>query len=610
MAKKEKLVEKAQKFIQKGQLDKAIIEYQAVMKLDPADVSTRLRLGDLNVKTGNKEEALKEYTEVAKVHTQKGFYLKAIAVYKQMLKLDDSSLELHNKLADLYIKQRLIVDAIREYSFILAVYEKKARKTDALDLIKKMVELDKENVGVRLKLADAYLGMDFKEDALVEYSWAFDKLFKQNKIDKAEKVYGGIYDSYPKELKVVEGLVEVYKKKADGENLSKYGSDLVDIYKDNKENEKAMALCEEILKVNPGADVIDTTLRELKIAGGILAPEKAAPPPPPPPPAPAPPEEPAIEVTEEEAIEVIEEVSVPAIEVEAEVPAVEEPMPGPEQAAETAGEEELKVEIEEPTAEEEAVEVIEEEPSVEVEAEEEEFKVELDEDEELPVIDDAEEIEPVDELEELKEVVVEDLMEVYPEKEEGGEGGGRGDDGGFVDLASELGLEDALEGFIAPWAEGESDHAAEEFKDGMGKQLSREDTETHYNLGIAYMEMELFSEAINEFKIAMKDSALEFDCYTRLGLCETSEGAPDEAIGHYLKALKTQGRSEEEMNGVMYELALAYEAAGRVGEAVDMFNTVHERDPDYREVSEKVKELVSPASGIPADDAMLEVEIL
>jgi len=55
-------------------------------------------------------------------------------------------------------------------------------------------------------------------------------------------------------------------------------------------------------------------------------------------------------------------------------------------------------------------------------------------------------------------------------------------------------------------------------KQGVEKQLSREDTETHYNLGIAYMEMELYDDAMREFKIAMKDPVFEFDCYNRLGL--------------------------------------------------------------------------------------------
>jgi hypothetical protein len=46
MALKEKIIDKAQKYIQKGYLDKAIVEYKAASDIDPKDVAIRLRLGD------------------------------------------------------------------------------------------------------------------------------------------------------------------------------------------------------------------------------------------------------------------------------------------------------------------------------------------------------------------------------------------------------------------------------------------------------------------------------------------------------------------------------------------------------------------------------------
>src|SRR3990172_12786514 len=107
MALKDKILERAQKYIQKGNLDKAIDEYRAAADLDPRDVSIRLRIGELYIKQGKKEEAIKEYTDAARANARGGFYLKSIAVYKQVLKLDPSNLDVHSKLAELYTKQRL-----------------------------------------------------------------------------------------------------------------------------------------------------------------------------------------------------------------------------------------------------------------------------------------------------------------------------------------------------------------------------------------------------------------------------------------------------------------------------------------------------------------------
>ena len=98
MDEKSKIIDKAQKLIQKGYIDKAIVEYKRLTEKDPKDPTIRLRIGDLYVKIGKKDEAIKEYGEVAKIHTQRGFYLKAIAVYKQILKLDENLIEIHFKL--------------------------------------------------------------------------------------------------------------------------------------------------------------------------------------------------------------------------------------------------------------------------------------------------------------------------------------------------------------------------------------------------------------------------------------------------------------------------------------------------------------------------------
>ncbi|HAO92445.1 MAG TPA: hypothetical protein DCR11_00835 [Deltaproteobacteria bacterium] len=182
--------------------------------------------------------------------------------------------------------------------------------------------------------------------------------------------------------------------------------------------------------------------------------------------------------------------------------------------------------------------------------------------------------------------------------------------GGYVDLSAELGMEEALEDLAGSWGGGgaEAKETFDEFKKGIGKQLSREDSETHYNLGIAYMEMELYNEAAKEFKIALKDPRLEFDCYIRLGLCSMADANPDEAIIYYLKGLKIEGKTDDERKGMMYELALAYEAAGDGEEATHLFRSVYDMDPGFREVSEKAAGALAPF--VPLDDGLIEVELL
>jgi hypothetical protein len=43
---KSKLAEAAQKLLAKGQIDKALKEYEKILRVDPVDTSTRLKVGD------------------------------------------------------------------------------------------------------------------------------------------------------------------------------------------------------------------------------------------------------------------------------------------------------------------------------------------------------------------------------------------------------------------------------------------------------------------------------------------------------------------------------------------------------------------------------------
>ncbi len=879
MTLKDKIIDRAQKHIQKGNIDKAIAEYKAAADVDPKDIAIRLRIGELYVKINRTADAIKEYTEAAKANTQKGFYLKAIAVYKQVLKLDDN-LEVHYKLADLYTRQRLIADSVSEYSYIVSTFEKKGKHNDVLELLKKMIDIDPENIGIRIKLAELYQKLSFYKDAFVEYQSIFARLMEQGKLEKAEKVYRGLFNSNPREPIILKGLCDLYAKKGDSAQFLTFATPLFHIYRDTDDTDGARAISGEILKHRPNdSDCIEFLERSRTKAGAVPAVEESAASEPavaedstgPVPeswtvdkaskkeeveaeagnPLSSPEEE--IEITlegfedigaqeaegpsealEEERVgdataepsgatveakeeaeidlgdleeEVFKEVSAPAkeerpaepvAEVEVETPAeveeikveaeeaqapVAEEGPAVEAAVEIEVEtpaevEEIKVEAEEaqaPVAEEgpavEAAVEIEAETPAEVE----EIKLEAEDAqatvaEEEPAVESAtpveeehaeeaanaeageplaaeeaqtpsaaaSEVAPSESIkgpagedesfdESLEDVLEEAIEEVNLKISEAEErqslsgpikGAGRealevpagdieqrldalledepGDSGApdifeglggaaappsgavteieaeaesaeavqeasgaiaeliekteaeaagpgliekispddmlveperlkmeevpeggrteeYVDLSAELGMEETVQDMAGSWGGADSKEAYDEFKSGISQQLSREDTETHYNLGIAYMEMELFSEASKEFKIALKDPHLEFDCLTRLGLCAMSEGNANEAIAYYQRGLKIEGKNDSERMGMMYELALAYEAAGGKEDADRLFNAIYDANPDYREVAGKITLSVPrppKARQIPLDDGVIEVELL
>ncbi len=252
MSQKDKILKKALKFVQKGAYDKAVAEYRSLIDMDSDDVSLRLRLGDLFVKTGRLEEAVKEYTSAAKYNARRGFYLKAIAVYKRALTIESgSSTDTHYKLAELYTKQRLIADAMSQYTIILNTFEQKGMDNEELDILKKMVELDPSNLSIKLKLADMYRKLDFLDDALEVYRLVCGKLFESGNLKKAEDIYLELYGHYPEEPRVLTGLMDIYREKGEDDGFIKYASSLLRLHVQSGELEEALGVSKAILSRSP-----------------------------------------------------------------------------------------------------------------------------------------------------------------------------------------------------------------------------------------------------------------------------------------------------------------------------------------------------------------------
>ena len=81
--------------------------------------------------------------------------------------LDDSRLDLVATLAELYIKLDLRNEALAQYQKIAAAYEREHMLPEALDVVKRMLELDPENVAISTKLAELHYKMGHRDEGFV-----------------------------------------------------------------------------------------------------------------------------------------------------------------------------------------------------------------------------------------------------------------------------------------------------------------------------------------------------------------------------------------------------------------------------------------------------------
>lgn len=168
----------------------------------------------------------------------------------------------------------------------------------------------------------------------------------------------------------------------------------------------------------------------------------------------------------------------------------------------------------------------------------------------------------------------------------------------FFDLAAELREELASasipEGPLASTREQTLDDIFEEFKRGVEEQAGMTDSDTHYNLGIAYKEMGLLDDAIAEFLLTREGEPMFVESRHMLGLCYMEQGEYQKAATEIRNALsfaESLGADSIQKLNMLYDLGLALQGIGYMGEALNTFQQVYDADPSYRDVSAKLIEL-------------------
>lgn len=137
----------------------------------------------------------------------------------------------------------------------------------------------------------------------------------------------------------------------------------------------------------------------------------------------------------------------------------------------------------------------------------------------------------------------------------------------------------------------------EELRGNTGELRLEGDFDTHYTLGLAYKDIDLIDEAIEQFQMAFRMAALGqdesnyFQCCHMLGLCFKRKGMLKPAILWFQRGLKTPNRTEDEYQALRYEMGLCYEELGELDKAIETFMEVFAIDVNYRHVSEKLREL-------------------
>lgn len=182
---KEKILEQAKAFIDEGKLDRAIREYEKIILADPGDLRVKLRIAELFTKRKQITEAIRIYREVADAYAAEGFFLKAVTVHKNILRLNPALTEINQQLADIYEKMGLVADAIRQYDILASALDQKGLVDRALEIRNKIVNLNPSDGSARIRLAEVYQREGKIDEAIDQYE-EYAKRLEKSGADKAK----------------------------------------------------------------------------------------------------------------------------------------------------------------------------------------------------------------------------------------------------------------------------------------------------------------------------------------------------------------------------------------------------------------------------------------
>jgi tetratricopeptide (TPR) repeat protein len=164
-----KTIQAAERFVKAGKLLEAVKEYQKLADDNPRDMNVVNKLGDLLARAGRNGEALKHFMRIAEFYARDGFFLKAIAMYKKVTKLDPNSIEGQQRLAAMYAQQGLASDAKTQYVLLADQLVRQNQGPAAVDALRRVLEIEPDSPKPRQTLAEILTRSGKQDDAAREY---------------------------------------------------------------------------------------------------------------------------------------------------------------------------------------------------------------------------------------------------------------------------------------------------------------------------------------------------------------------------------------------------------------------------------------------------------
>jgi tetratricopeptide (TPR) repeat protein len=537
------VLDNAQKYAAQGKIGEAIAEWKKLADLSPNDGTPYNAIGDLHLKKNATNDAVEAYFKAAAAFRAGGVALKAIAVFKKILKIDPNQLIAYKCLADLNAERGLTSNAVTDYLALSKLYLKAGKPKEALEVYRAVVKLEASNLEARRQMADLCLKQSWNEEGVKAFIELGRECASQRRPAEAKEAYQSALkiDSKNREA---EQLLQALESGAaapppaasaapgsagaaagvDANNLGAASKQALLEYANAQMNSgqygPAEAALSELLSREPGEPEVCRLLARVHLKAGQI-------------------------VVARGEIQFFAETAIRA---------------GDYKLAESMIQEFLEVNPTSVTMLELLGKAYEEGGDKPTAAAHYGRAVEV-------LLEHPDPDNPTQTAE-----LFEKIKEIAPSSS-------------VVEKLTNL----LRAGHAAPAAPAPEvaaaapSHAAAAAP--ASEQLSEQELMVRYELGVAYKDMGLFDEALEELQVALRGPACFVNASHAMALCLKAQGKTRDAIGFLVQVMGDAGCAGDLANAVRYDLGLLYESDGQFEKAFKIFSEI----PAYKDVPRRLE---------------------
>jgi tetratricopeptide (TPR) repeat protein len=282
---REKTFANAERLLKQGKISQALDECRRLAEDAPKDLLMLNRLGDFLARAQRGADAIAYYEMIAEQFTASGFYPKAIAILKKVVKVDPSHLPAVVRLGELNLKQKLPGEA---RTWLLQAAEEYLRRREfgkAREVYEKLVAAEPDNVVHVVRLAEARAAEGDPGRAGLDLVALGGRMLAGGRADDAERTFKRASELLPgraepgvglARCQAAAGRLDAAVRLADeawgtGEHADAVAGDLLLLFEQLGDNERSARLLQDPRSDAIADDAIEQSFRAALAAGDVAS---------------------------------------------------------------------------------------------------------------------------------------------------------------------------------------------------------------------------------------------------------------------------------------------------------------------------------------------------